>query len=175
MRACAKRLGVRMSPHKHERSALARLRRSEDGVAAVEFSLLAPILFFACLATIDLGMALGERMTIDHVLRAGANLAMADPGTAAVQDALETTAKKNFTVTKVEPGDGQATSSSADSIYFEVEKFFACSDEPSSPVTNPADCSADYYTYYRLDAVKTYAAMILPDISFNPRIQVQIR
>lgn len=149
--------------------------RDQEGVAAVEFSLFAPILFFACLATVDLGMALGERMTIDHVLRAGANFAMADPGETAVQDALETTAKKNFTVTKVAPGDGQSTSSSADSIYFDVSKFFACPDAPSVAVADPADCGGDYYTFYRLDAVKTYAAMILPDINFSPAIQVQIR
>lgn len=164
-----------MSSGKHSGSGLARLRRSEDGVAAVEFSLLAPILFFAALATVDIGMALGERMTIDHVLRAGANYAMADPGESAVQNALETTAKKNFTVNKVEPGDGQATSPSAESIFFEVNRFFACSDAPSVAVPSPSDCGVDYYTFYRLDAAKIYSAMILPNISFNPAIQVQIR
>jgi pilus assembly protein CpaE len=168
-------LGESMSSHRQVRRDLARLRRSEEGVAAVEFSLFAPILSFCCLATVDLGMALGERMTINHVLRAGANVAMADPGETVVQDTLETTAKKNFTVTKVAPGDNQATSSSADSIYFEVNRFFACSEDPSAEVADPADCGGDYYTFYRLGAVKTYAAMILPNIDFNAAIHVQVR
>jgi len=154
---------------------LSKAPSDESGVAAVEFSLLAPILVFCCLATVDVGLALSERMTIDHVLRAGANFAMADPGESAVQDALETTAKKNFTVTKMAPGDTQSMSTSADSIYFRVDKFFACDDAPAAAVADPAVCTGDYYTFYRIDAAKIYAAMVLPDINFSPVIQVQVR
>lgn len=154
---------------------LVRSARDEDGVAAVEFSLLAPVLFFCCLAVVDAGLAVGERMTIDHVLRAGANFAMQDPGEAAVKNAMVSIAKKNFSGAQVAPGDGQAVSNSADSLYLEVDKFFACDDAPAVPVADPASCTGDYYTFYRLDATKIYAAMILPNISFNPVIQVQVR
>jgi Flp pilus assembly protein TadG len=55
------------------RRLLSRVRRlGEDGVSAVEFALIAPILFLSLLAMVDVGFAIHERMTIDHVLRAGA-------------------------------------------------------------------------------------------------------
>jgi pilus assembly protein CpaE len=48
------------------------LKRSEAGVSAIEFALVAPVLALGLVAMADIGLALYERMTIDHVLRAGA-------------------------------------------------------------------------------------------------------
>ena len=62
------------------RTWMGKWRRSEAGVSAVEFALFAPILFFALVAAVDVGLAEYERMTIDHVLRAGAQSAMVDQG-----------------------------------------------------------------------------------------------
>jgi pilus assembly protein CpaE len=81
-------------------TALSRSRRSvlaeESGASAVEFALFAPVLCLALLTTIDLGTALSQRMSLGHVLRSGAQVAMEDPGTAKVERVLESTAKRNF-------------------------------------------------------------------------------
>jgi pilus assembly protein CpaE len=170
-----KRMGVSMRPRKLIKVCLARLRRDEDGVAAVEFSLFAPILFFAGLTAIDLGMALTERMTMDHLLRAGANFAMADPGKAQVEEILETSAKKNFNVVEPPQGDNTAIAPKSGSIYFVVDKYYACPSAPSAKVADPASCGGDYYTFYSLSAVSTYASVFLPEMTFDPSMQVQIR
>lgn len=154
---------------------MTRLRQSEDGVAAVEFSLFAPILFLMGLAAIDLGMAVTERMTIDHVLRAGATFAMTDPGKAQIEEVIEATAKENFDVVEAPQTGGTNVAPASGSIYFIVDKYFACSTNPSVKVADPATCVSDYYTFYSLAAVSKYAAMILPDMEFDPSIQVQIR
>ncbi len=59
---------------------LQQLKKSEAGVSAIEFALIAPIMAFGLVATADVALAVHERMTIDHVLRAGAQAAMTDPG-----------------------------------------------------------------------------------------------
>lgn len=176
-----KATGGIMSPNKHRIFSLARLRRNEDGVAAVEFSLFAPILFFAGLTAIDVGMALTERMTIDHVLSAGASFAMADPGPEAVDSILETTAKKNFSnVEHIKPNDGATAAGNSDTIYIPfVKKYFTCSDDVTVKVADPSVCLTDYYTFYDIRAEKTYNALIMSkvisSITFTPSIQVQVR
>lgn len=166
-----------MSPHKSTRRGLARLRRDDSGVAAVEFSLLAPVLFFAGLAAVDLGMAITERMTVDHVLRSGATRAMAEGADEdKIEQVLRATAKKNFAECEVADGDGSSVGQKGDCIDIaEPQKRFACPDDPDTAVADPAVCGGDYYTFYRLSATKTYVAMILPDISFSPAIEVQVR
>ncbi|MFD1913040.1 TadE/TadG family type IV pilus assembly protein [Halodurantibacterium flavum] len=59
-----------------------------SGASAIEFALVAPVLMGLMLVMVDLGMAVGEKMAIDQLLRAGAQLAMADPGTGPVLTAL---------------------------------------------------------------------------------------
>jgi pilus assembly protein CpaE len=157
---------------------LARLRRDDDGVAAVEFSLFAPILFFCCLATVDLGMALNERMTIGHVLRAGAQSAMGNPGEMEVKKVLEETAKgSNFSVSVVSGSDNAYASASSDTLTIGVERYHACPEEPEVKVAEGTVCADDEptYVYYRMAAGKIYEAMILPRITFGPALEVQIR
>ena len=55
---------------------LRRAKGDEAGASAVEFGMFAPILLFGVLMTVDIGMALGERMEMDHIVRAGAESAM---------------------------------------------------------------------------------------------------
>lgn len=155
-----------------------KLGSSEDGVAAVEFGLFAPILFFACLATVDLGLALNERMAIGHVLRAGAQSAMADPGEAEVEQVLEDTAKgSNFSVNIVSGTDQPYASASADTLTIAVEKYHACPEDPLVEVPQGTICASTEptYVYYRMAGGKIYQAMILPDITFGPAIDVQVR
>ena len=146
------------------------LRRGDDGVSAVEFGLFAPVLFFALVASADLGLAEYERMTIDHALRAGAQSAMADQGTEEVKKVVRSTALKNFNV-----ADG--ASAGADALSLDVTRFCACASAPSVPVACSTTCTTPAHTfiYYRLTGTKVYRPMILPAMTLTPAVQVQIR
>lgn len=65
------------------------LARKDDGVAAVEFALLAPVLISSLLLMADIALAVSQRMEMDSVLRTAAQLSMADPGLNPVQQALD--------------------------------------------------------------------------------------
>lgn len=174
----AEAMGVSMKLRYHCTRSFGRLHRNDDGVAAVEFSLFAPILFFCCLATVDLGMAVNERMAIGHVLRAGAQSAMDNPGEATVKDVLEETAKgSNYSVNVVSSSDGAHASASSESLTIGVERYHACPEDPQAKVAEGTICADDQttYVYYRLAAAKIYEAMILPSITFRPALEVQIR
>lgn len=145
--------------------------RRDDGVSAVEFAFIAPALFFGLVTTVDLGLALNERMTIDHVLRAGAQRAMADPGASAVLDVLNATAEKNFTLAtnNVPPVPNP--------LAVSVNKFCACPESTGVAVACSTICAGPKPThiYYRLSGQKTYLGMIIPPITARPSVQVQVR
>ncbi|HEY9056456.1 MAG TPA: TadE family protein [Aurantimonas sp.] len=140
-----------------------------DGVSAVEFALFAPILFFALIATADLGLALNERMAIDHVLRAGAQTAMADPGEQRVIDVMTATATPNF--------PRSADPAVALDLVVSVSRYYACPEAPDVAVPASTSCagSAPTYSFYQIGGKKTYSGWIIPDLNFGPQIQVQIR
>src|SRR5687767_11414888 len=75
-----------------------------SGVAAVEFALLAPVLTFAFLSMVDLGLAANEKMRMDSALRAGAQAAFIDPGADHVREVVAAVAANDFTVSS-EEGD----------------------------------------------------------------------
>ena len=143
---------------------------ADDGASAVEFALFAPILFFSLLGTVDVGLALTERMTIDHVLRAGAESAMADQGEEEILGILKATASKNFTLSSSVDATGGTLSLS-------VARFCACHEAPEIALDCSQTCSASKPTIvsYRMSASKAYESMIIPGMSFNPSIQVQVR
>ena len=141
-----------------------RPRLGEDGISAVEFALFAPMLFFALLAMVDLGLAIYERMTVDHVLRAGAQEAMEDPGPDKVLDVLNTTAEKNFVA--------------EDAPVFTVDyPVCACPNDNEVAVVCSTTCPGPTATsiYYHLRGQKTYEGMIIPQISLGPSVRVQVR
>nr|WP_163267043.1 AAA family ATPase [Chelativorans alearense] len=149
----------------------AELATSESGVSAVEFALVAPVLAFSLVAMADVGLALHERMAIDHALRAGAQAAMSDPGEGEVYKVMQASL-------------GQ-TGAPAGIAFDMVKRYCACPEEADiSPVDAPActaSCvsSASPFVFYRLEASKTYDAMSLPEIladfrlSSSAQIQVQ--
>lgn len=149
---------------------LARLRRDRSGVAAVEFSLLAPVLCFGCIATVDLGMALGERIAIDHVLRTGVASAMRDEGQTQVRKILVAAGRESFDVV-------QGSSGSADTLAVDAVRYCACPDNTGAAVACTTVCAGSLptYVYYRLTARKIYSGMIVPDISFDASTRVQAR
>jgi len=133
------------------RSRVGAFVRCNSGVSAVEFTLFLPILIFSFLATVDIGLALYERMTIDHVLRAGSESAMADQGNASVDSVLAATAAASLPATK-----GLVLSPS--------NRYFACAESPDASVSSTATCAGGKPTgiFYRLSATKPYDGVFLP-------------
>lgn len=144
--------------------------RCGRGVSAVEFALLAPILTFMLLAGVDMGLAVSERMAIDHALRAGAQEAMNDPGEPRVLELMEKTAESNFTL-----DDGSGTESTP--LALSVTRFCACPDNVGLAVTCSTICSGSKPTfiYYRMAGEMSYSGWIMPVFGFAPAVQVQIR
>ncbi|WP_026617041.1 AAA family ATPase [Ensifer aridi] len=148
------------------------LKTSEAGASAVEFALIAPVLALALVATADLGLAIYERMTIDHALRAGAQAAMADPGAPHVQKVMQSTLAKSAVL--------------ANATVVAVKRYCACPENAdvnpdAAPQcgTSPCANAAQQYVYYHLAAAKSYRPMSLPEVlpafDLNSSMQVQVR
>lgn len=146
--------------------------RDETGSIAIEFALLAPMLVFGLLAMVDLGLAISERMTINHVLRAGAQGATNNVGIAAVHEILRTTASKTMTVaTNGATGDDTT-------LALDVGPMLCtCAAQPNVAVACSTNCAGDTPTqvFYVLTASKTYSGVILPRFPLSKTLQVQIR
>jgi len=63
--------------------------RAEDGASAIEFALILPILVTMLLSTADFALAINQRMTMQHILRVGAQTAMAGGSQSEVERRLE--------------------------------------------------------------------------------------
>jgi pilus assembly protein CpaE len=141
----------------------------ERGVAAVEFALFAPMLFLSLVTAADLGLALYDRMALDHVLRAGALPAMADMGESSVLTTIKASANKQFAV---------CSSSSAPAGQFcpTVTVTCRCPDGSAPACTTPvATCPSTYEKLYILSATKSRNNMLLPAFNFSSSLQVQVR
>ena len=153
----------------------ARLRHAADcqsGVSAVEFALIAPLLVFGLLATWDVGLAAYERITMDHVLRAGAQSAMVDPGNPDVVKVLEATADLNFLLVRK-----KTKFSTREPIHLSSRRFCACPDNKDVEVACGFVCpsAAKPFGYYRLTAKKVYSGMIMPRMTFDLAMEVQVQ
>ncbi len=148
------------------------LKTSEAGASAVEFALIAPVLALGLVATADIGLAIHERMTIDHVLRAGAQAAMADPGAVQVQKVLVSTLAQS-------PGLASTT-------LPEVKRYCACPENAdvapeAAPQCGTVPCAnaKPQFVYYRLEASKSYRPMslpaVLPTFDLGSSMQVQVQ
>ena len=148
------------------------LRRGEDGVSAIEFALIAPMLFFSLLAMTDVGMALYDRIRVDHVLRSGAQPAMRGASKDHVRDTLWATACQNYTVVEAECTGGPDTIDVKDPLI-----FCKCPGQKDDP-TCTETCPVEPTKFYRLSVEKTYEPIFLPDmeaLNFKPSILVQVR
>ena len=152
------------------RHGLAGLLRCEKGVSAIEFGLIAPLLFFSLLAMTDVGFALHDRIRVDHVLRAGAQPAMRDAGEPHVLATLAATAQESYTVAEV---------GGPDAIAVGVDRFCICPATASTPevvdTTCTQTCPVEPTRFYTLSASKSYQGIFLPEIAFAPSILVQVR
>ena len=147
----------------------------EGGASAIEFALLAPLLVMACLATVDVGMAISERMDLDYVLRAGSEGAMVDLGEDRVESLVEDAASESFKIAPDEGGD-IGTGSPTD-LDVTVDRFCSCPGTNNAPTNCDAPaCAAgiEPYLFYRLTAEKTYDPMFLPDFGLRGSMLVQV-
>ena len=147
-----------------------KFRRDDKGVAAMEFGLVAPILFFGLLSAVDIGLAVNERMEVNHVLRAGAEAAMNSSDEDVVLGIMAATAGQNMTPSIDGNGD-------AGDLSLTVNQYCGCPDATEVEVACTTICPGDVptFVYYQLDGSKTYTGMFLPNISFAPSLRVQIR
>lgn len=63
---------------------------SESGAAAVEFALIAPLLFLLVFGIINFGYLYGQKLSLNQAAREGARLAVVDGGTTPPGDAVNT-------------------------------------------------------------------------------------
>lgn len=151
--------------------------RDRAGSAVVEFAIYAPMLVFGCMATIDLGRAVYEQMSLAEVLRVGAERAMANAEPAAIKQHMEATAEGEFVIASESTPD-TTISTATDALTLSARRYCAC---PEAPGTELASCSstcsnsAPPSIFIRLEAAKTFKGTILPGMSLASRNDVQVR
>jgi len=145
--------------------------RGEDGFSAVEFAIVAPFLVIGLLSMVDIGLAVFQRMTMDHVVRSGVQSAMADQGTDKVRRTLEASAAEHFTLGGVTPVGGKPP------ITLSVSRYCVCPETPTTQTACSTVCPSRKPTlaFYSLGATGRYSGSFMPDIALNPTVEVQVR
>jgi pilus assembly protein CpaE len=152
------------------RGGKARFRADESGASAIEFAIVVPVLVLACLATVDVGLAIGQKLDIDQGLRAASEAAMLDLGRDEVEDLAKAIASENSTIAP--DGGGSATD-----LEVTVDRFCACPESVSAAVDCDSGTCADDaspYLFYRLTAEKEFASILLPAIPIRGSVLVQV-
>lgn len=154
------------SPKAHRHGSVRRFYADETGVAAIEFALLAPLVIFGLLAMADIGLAVRDRMALDHIVRVGAQTAVSDTGTGSVRTALTSASAGSLT---------RASSISALSV--DVVQECACPNAPAVAVACTTECPAQKppFIFYTLSAQTVSAGILLPDLPLASRARVQVR
>jgi len=81
------------------------LSRQEEGVSAIEFAILTPLLIVAILSMGLISVLINHRIKMDQILRAGAAVAISDPGgTAVTQRMREVALSKGYSSINTTPG-----------------------------------------------------------------------
>jgi Flp pilus assembly protein TadG len=155
----------------HFRNQFSALFHHEGGLSALEFALIAPAFVIGFLTAMDLGLAAHQHMTMDHILRAGAQSAMSDPGVTNVLNILNIAAAQNFTV------DGSSPSNGKPLLTLTANRYCACPDT----MTPTNDCSIickvpkPALAFYSLRAERVYDGIFVPPFTLAPKLEVQVR
>ena len=155
-------------------SDLGRIRKSESGSSSVEFAILAPVLCFALLGAVDLGTAISERISMSHVVRSAAQVAMEDPGEAKVELMMNRAAAQNF---NLEESSDTTIGTDQNPITLSVDRFCACPEAAESAVSCSTVCTGTVPTYifYEMSAAKDFAGVLVPSLPLEASAQVQVR
>ncbi len=137
------------------------------------FAILAPVLCFLLLGAVDLGSAVSQRISMGHLMRSGAQIAMEDPGEADVRSVLMSTAAKNFTVAS---GAGN-TISVGDPIDLSVSRVCACPENPDVAASCSKVCTGPVPTliFYKMSAAKKFSGVLMHGFPLRAQAQVQVR
>lgn len=157
---------------RQNRTSLVALIAHQSGLSAIEFALIAPIFVIGFVMMADIGFAAHQRMTIDHVLRTGAQSAMMDPGAGTVLTVLEITAADHFSV-----GSSTATGGKPP-LTFASERYCVCPGDHGSRVACSTICTGTApatLAFYSLSASSIYTGMLIPNLTFNPALEVEVR
>lgn len=135
----------------------ARFLACRRGTSATEFALIAPMVAFGMIGAVDVGLAVQQKMSLDHALRSAAQMAILDPGETAVRTAA------------TQMAGGLATPS--------VTRYCACPENTDLAVACSTTCPGPTYTsvYYRLSASKQYVGYFLPAFTLGSSAKVRIR
>lgn len=157
------------------------LSADDAGASVIEFALLLPLLVFGCMATVDLGLALNQKMEMDRSLRAGAEGLMAGNYESKsnpeekVKDLVEAIASESLAVADTQDGDVQTGGAA---LKVTVNRFCMCPENLAAEVScsGSVSCanSAKRFKFYRISATMDYASMYLPVIPLSGSILVQI-
>ncbi|CTQ54508.1 Flp pilus assembly protein TadG [Roseibium album] len=131
--------------------------RDERGVAGVEMALVSPFLIMALLLMLDVGIAVKERMDLDHSTRSGAQAVMANVN--------ETQQIKDLVV---------ASAGGMQNITVSVEKTCTC-DGASVGCTSWCTPTTPPSVFLQISAAKTHTGFLLPAFNVESQTHVQIR
>ena len=134
----------------------------ESGSSAVEFAMIAPVLIVAVLSMADIGLAIHQSSQIDQALRNGAQVALTDPGEAAVQGVLSAV--------------DQSGESEADTIWT-VERYCACPEAPQIKLVCTTTCDEERPTsiFYGIQGLRGYPGIFLPSRDLVRTAGVRVR
>jgi pilus assembly protein CpaE len=148
----------------------------QAGVSALEFALFAPVILIGSLSVADLAFLAQQRMSLDQVLRAGAQQAMLDksasPEAPDVMKVLNVLAAGNFAVGSTNAVNGKPP------VVFGASRYCVCPGSVTGPqVSCSTVCPSSKapLAFYTVSAQSKSSNMILPNISFKPQITVQVR
>ena len=161
------------------RSRARSIRASEGGASAIEFALLLPLLIGGCMVTVDLGMALYQKMSIDQSIRAGAEGLMVggydrqlNPKDA-VKKLAETIAARSSGTT----GDG-AIDVSENKLEVTVDQFCLCPEDLATKdmtCTRVCNNSVKRHKFYHISGQKQHQLTYLrQSITLSSAILVQV-
>lgn len=135
-----------------------RFRRDRQGSSLVEFALITPVIAFGALLMVDIGSAIGERMELDQVVRAGAESAMINGGDS---DALTV-------MNDVLPA--------GHTRVLAVDRICSCPDAPRTPVSCGSPCGATPpNVFVDMTARDSYHGIFLKELHLASAIRVQLR
>jgi pilus assembly protein CpaE len=148
--------------------------KHEDGASAVEFSLFLPVIVLGCVTMGDIGLAVQQRMTLDQVVRAGAQVAMRDPGEEQVLSALKLSASKNF---PLEDSADDQEGIVKDPVSVDVTRYCSCPDDRAASVSCSTACVEAIvpFVFYRMTVARNYDGIITPAFSLARAMEIQIR
>ena len=139
------------------RARIGTFARNESGNSALEFGLTAPLLIFALVMMLDIGIAVETRMEMDRNVRAGVQAAMSqinDPN-----------AIRNLVL---------ASTGGSENVSVNVNKTCSCGSTATSCTTW---CSAQEppSVFVNISAIQTYSGLLLTTFQLESQTHVQLR